>query len=267
MQNLKEIKKEYPVFENIPDRYFLEMYNSVNVFEEEIFEYLKSLNINTVKRVIDSSFGHLNIRMNTISDNLFSMTIFLEYEYYVDYNYFINEILYKLKILGWYCSMLDGKAYSEKTYNKFIIGKIKSKAPWLSLRFESIHSQSIDLKDRGIEKIYHITTLDVVEKIKKFGLSPKNGIKNIFHPKRIYFLTNLDNVNTLSVILYKTDKKNPNNDLTLKENTEKYLITVNVKDLKSNVTFFNDPEIGDNGEAIYTYFNIPPNILKIEKLS
>ena len=100
---------------------------------------------------------------------------------------------------------------------------------------------------KAVDKLYHVTSHDNVDKIKEQGLVPKSRMKKAVHPDRIYLVTNPK---------YFEEERT---DL-LQHISFPIILEIDVKDL--NLNLFYDPNM--NG-AVYTTDNIPPqNIKQIE---
>lgn len=99
------------------------------------------------------------------------------------------------------------------------------------------------------EKLYHITNKSFINRIQSRGLVPRSGSKQSYHPERIYFTKNIDNMREFSNMV---------SGYIPKEN--QLVLTIDTKGLDN--TFYIDPNLDD---AIYTYKNIDPkNIISYE---
>lgn len=99
------------------------------------------------------------------------------------------------------------------------------------------------------EKIYHITNKSFINRVQSRGLIPRSGSKQSYHPERIYFTKNIEDMRAFSNMV---------SGYIPKEN--QLVLTIDTKGLDN--TFYIDPNLDD---AIYTYKNIDPkNIISYE---
>lgn len=162
--------------------------------------------------------------------------LFHEYNtlgFYLSY-YKVNNFLGMSKIFPW----KDYESYKKMTKNKKNI----------SLFFESRFDQKLQYIPN---KLYHVTNIENVPKIKRNGLSPSYFEKGDYRPDRIYFALNLKDAE-------KIKRKNITND-TLNNKVNQYIIyeidTKNIYDL----VLYKDPR----SDGVYTYNHINPKFLKL----
>ena len=103
-------------------------------------------------------------------------------------------------------------------------------------------------------KLYHISSTANEEKILRIGLAPKTKNKLSKHPERIYLTFSPSSAIGL---LGNRPFKDMATDFTL--------FSVDFKKLKTTrrIRFFEDPMY--SGKGVYTYENIPPKYLSVEK--
>lgn len=170
---------------------------------------------------------------------------------------FLKSLMKYLNLCGYYISRYNitikrkGLYRFDESFNyvKFISELDKIKDDFIRIDFvcepkfdETIHKLPSEL--------YHVTTLENYEKIKKIGLKPTS--KSDVYPDRVYFCTNIKSAESL-ITQYNTVKFNKN-FVILK-------ITTNGLNLKD---FMYDPNFNElNG--IYTYQNIPPSRIELIK--
>lgn len=102
--------------------------------------------------------------------------------------------------------------------------------------------------------MYHVTPMVYETKILKIGLVPKRKNKLSSHPERIYMASSQnDAVDLLGSSVFTKDM------------SEFTLLSIDLKSLRKSrkIRIFNDPVYA--GKGFYTYENIPPQYLKVEK--
>lgn len=167
----------------------------------------------------------------------------------------INKLFKLINNLGYFVSTFKIKNGLENKYSKnMFFKKIKDENDnsSIELRLESKYDKNIVEIPRYV---YHVTFGEYIEKIKKYGLSPKSKSKKSYHPERIYVASNLNNaLNIASQLLYNKLSDsflNPNKKEVL---PDPYLIKIDTKKL-GNVKFYNDPNF--NKKGFYTLSCIP----------
>lgn len=203
------------------------------------------------KNIIEREAGNLNHWFNI--DFNFDLNTFvvnfdkilnnneLEYLFHVYNNlgfylgyYKVNNFIGMTKVFPW----KDYETYKKATKNKKNI----------LLFFESKFDQKLKYNPN---KLYHVTNIERISKIKRNGLMPLYFKKSDYRPDRIYFALNLNDAENIKT-------KNITND-TLNNRNNQYIIyevdTKNIYDL----VLYKDPR--SNG--VYTYNHINPKFLKI----
>ena len=133
-------------------------------------------------------------------------------------------------------------------------------------RFDDIYGMQMTLEARKPTKmnefslpyVYHITTKQRYEKIKKVGLCPKHHDKKSYHPSRIYVLSHEINDNDLfeySKMLYD----NLTDVVILKIDTEGF------KKYRCEINFYGDPQSNKKFKSMFTLESIPTNFISIYK--
>lgn len=153
----------------------------------------------------------------------------------------IQDVIKGMNLCGYFLAMpkyFDGFKEGEK----------------LTLTFEARNSLDIRKEIESDEVLYHITPKYNLEKILRFGFTPKtkNGLFN--YPHRVYFLRgNLDPeeiINLGQELCYNNNSYG---------NDGKYvLFQIDISKIPQNVTFFYDP---DYKNGVYTMSNIPPDVI------
>lgn len=124
----------------------------------------------------------------------------------------------------------------------------------LTIQFEPVK----DTKITANQTLYHITPDFNWKKIRTLGLTPKTQAKLSNHPGRIYLINAIDkdDIEELAIALWE---RNPNKEYI--QNME--LLEIDTSKLVSH-RFYEDPVFyfGEEGQAVYTYENIPPIAIK-----
>lgn len=94
--------------------------------------------------------------------------------------------------------------------------------------------------------LYHITEKELVPKIKKYGLLPKDGNRLSVHPKRVYFALSQKECNDLLA----------NNKFWVNNPT---ILTIDVSSIKNNIKFYTDINLPG---GLYTDSKIPVSCIK-----
>jgi len=145
------------------------------------------------------------------------------------------------------------KYWNKPPYKKF--DKYNKNITYFKLKCEKKHDTSIKPND----KIYHITynTKDIL----KNGLLPKCNKRKSYHPERVYFLNDINDVTELLSSLKRNDTLTNNNKIydlleinTIDKKTDSFIGKVDVK-------FYQDP----NSKGIYTYDKIEKDRIKLIK--
>jgi len=245
---IKEIKKQYPSLQKWSDIHAFELYKKIQE-HQLITEFLYTIYPKkTIQQVIkQAGYG---VRINHIDNKIFLTFDTLEKEY-------LDKVNKVMDSFGWYPAYIDdnkdGGKYSNKVYNFINKHEIK-------ITYEAKYDQEIIPTSNYA---YHLTPDLKWSKIKALGLTPKTQGKLGDHPGRIYLLAGIDNledfggdINDIAFALL--------NSYTNKDKVqEMYLLKIDLSQLK-NHKFFNDSNFF-MGEAIWTYQNIPPSAISIDR--
>lgn len=132
----------------------------------------------------------------------------------------------------------------------------RKKNRWVTLQFEPKFIVDSSIRIRREEKIlYHITPYYNLEKIKKFGFSPRNKNTYFYYPGRVYFLRGSTDREIIELLGNELSSKNFS-----KGNVEgKYaIITVDLEKIPEDVRF----SLDTNYEwGIFTPDNIRPDCI------
>jgi hypothetical protein len=165
----------------------------------------------------------------------------------------LDSLISRCEILGYYPSVfnVNGKYIKVKNIKNIddFIEIVKNyninKSDKIWIQFESWLDQEIEVPD----KLYHITKTTYVDKIKRYGLSPKSKHKISYHPDRIYLV---DNYMVALDILKQ-----------LKQIDDDSYSIITIKPDKDVLLLRLDPNYN---RGFYTNQNIPPNwIIHIRK--
>lgn len=230
MIQLNHLIKEHLVYEGL-----------IRSVSKSTFEYMinrwliSSDKIQIVKETNDVKKLELIFNQNLNEDELVNLTKYIN-------------------TLGWFVS-----AY-------YVIEKMKWKPFHMNYFLKNemnnhIHSFQVEAKfdtevtDKGFKVLYHTTPSINDEKIQKIGLVPKGISKISYHPERIYFSINKNDLEFISKKFHQRDKS-----LTEFSFYEIYID----KERKRNeeLRLFQDPNFGN---GLYTLSNIHKDNLKFLK--
>lgn len=121
--------------------------------------------------------------------------------------------------------------------------------------FEKRHEKNVNEKVHQYKFLYHVTTKNKEEKIRKNGLAPKANNKICNHPERIYFIPSNKPINESMYILYRVGKM-------LYPNEEDF-IACGVETNRLSCNFYYDPNLQN---AVYITENINPELLRIQDI-
>lgn len=254
MLNTKTILKYYPSLRIWSDDLVGEAYKGV-LSEQLITEYSFTVypekTIQTLKQkysnIVDINFfkrGENIIKINlTFKDKLIQN---------------LQEINNFMDSFGWYPAFINyknGGKYSDVVSKLFDFKNV-------IISYEAKYNKSIDISNQQF--LYHITPDLKWKKIKSYGLTAKTLNKLSDHPGRIYLLKNIDNLEDFGGdiidLSFELLKYYPYKDRV----KEMYLLKIDTTKLLPNTIFFDDPNFY-MGEAVWTYNNIPPTSITIEK--
>lgn len=245
--NVSEIKQQYPYLQKVSDHYAFEMYKNI-MSEQIITEFLYTVHPEiTVKQVVkQAGYGiHINHSENKITLTFDTLT-----KEYLDK---VNKVMDKF---GWYPSYIDNKnggKYSTNIDN--FIGKHE-----IVIGYEAKYDTQAKLDSKYL---YHLTPDILYPKIKISGLTPKSQSKLSNHPERIYLLnpTDDDDMEEIAITLWNSISNNK-----LKDSIgDYYLLRIDTSKLP-NHKFFEDPNFWMGNGAVWTYQNIPPSAISVDKL-
>ena len=183
----------------------------------------------------------------------------------------IKKIMGKM---GWFCSARN--LFSFSRIRLIDTEKKISDSGLFGLQFEKKFNddETIDVKSE-CNFLYHYTLKMLLGKIDKIGLIPKISTWDLFggegkkYTNKLYKNTN-DIVNSGKIYLFKEKRrraffsadyfKQKNNFVRDKEFV---CLKIDVKKLPDNIKFYEDPK---QEGAVYTYDNIPPTAIEIEKV-
>jgi len=167
----------------------------------------------------------------------------------------LNNLLQFINKLGWFVSAylvydidMKWKSFDRES---FILTNINKKL--YSFQVES--KFDVEFNKYEFDYLYHTTPSINDEKISKIGLVPKSRSKISYHPERIYFVKNEQDLDAISNQFHKLDSS-------VKEFS---YYKVNIKQsIKNNsgIRLFNDPNFTD---GIYTLSNIDKRFIEFIK--
>lgn len=175
-------------------------------------------------------------------------------------NNFINDIIN----CGFYYNSRELLTKNDKEYDYYNNDIKKILTQLIHIRFLPITQKNIrNIIKNNTNKIYHYTYKENIESIKKEGLKI-NNISHPTYPKRLFFITNINNFNV--------DFNNFKNSILnrLKDNYKKLYnknpeiieIEIDINDLPNYIKFYID--INSFPYAIYTDKNIKSKYLNIK---
>jgi len=158
----------------------------------------------------------------------------------------LDSLISRCEILGYYPSVFSvNDEYIEVDSIKSIDDFIKivknyniDKSDKILIQFESWLDQEIEVPD----KLYHVTKTAYVDKIKRYGLSPRSKHKIAYHPDRIYLVD--DYMVALDILKQ------------LKQIDDVKYSVITIKPDKDVLLLRIDPNYN---RGFYTNQNIPPN--------
>lgn len=228
-----------------------ETYNSINVSDETINEFLNSLSVDKVISTLvrkysgDFSYSREGTRKGNDSFTLTGHAV---------HKMTVAKIIEDATKMGWFPSFENYS--SSKFSNQWI--KNQQDIINVSLVFETNYGDEV-VFDKSEKALFHITPDIHYEKIKKIGLTPKGKSKIAAHPYRIYLMRDTDMFTLLDFteMMYQKDS---NYQLI----SEYYVLQIELSDLKG-YKFYEDPNFLIGNGAVFTYKNIPPSKIKVIK--
>lgn len=244
---------------NLKDYYpILRDKNYGNLWKEKIWEHIqsqqllkefitKTINVEKTIELFKKRFSDIEIDLNSYNDIVISLnktkTKYLkEIESFMDaYGYFLSNVSFKRgKInIDQILAYLD---YQNDNFSYRLIYKAK-------------YDIKINIKDEEI--YYHLVPDIYIDKIRRYGLTPKSKSKIANHPERIYLQIKLEK-DFAEDLYFAID--NPSTKKLIKNY---YILKILGKDLnKLKINVYKDP---DYNNGVWTYQNIPPDIIYILK--
>ena len=239
------------------------LYEEVKKLHEGL---IKSHSIFETKKILGRLYTTIGLSwMNHIVDRDDGTIVVDILPFKNDVNYIKNLLKY-INNMGYFPSVIykqtsdqskpDDDNYDEnlllslaKEYNLYNV---------LCIVIEAKYDVEVSIK----HKLYHTTRQEVLHKIMKNGLTPREKSKLSTHPERVYLALTYSDAYDL-VVQLKTDyvRKYPERYKT-SDDVKMCILEIdpiNVKYLK----LFSDPNFKDN--AVYTLMNIPKEAIKIIK--
>lgn len=229
-----------------------ETYNSINVSDETINEFLNSLSVDKVISTLvrkygrDFSFSNQGSRSGTEAFTLIGHGV---------HKMVVARLIEDTIKMGWFPSFENYSA--SKFSNQWI--KDQQDIISVSMVFETNYGEEV-VFGKSEKTLFHITPDTHYEKIKKIGLTPKGKSKISAHPYRIYLMRDTDPY-TLELFVDLMYQKDPNYHLI----NSYVILQINLSDLK-DYKFYDDPNFLMGNGAVFTYKNIPPSKIKVLKV-
>ena len=159
---------------------------------------------------------------------------------------------------GWYPSYIEpNKSNGGKYQDKVDIFKNYKN---ITVVYEAKYDIEVKITS---DFLYHITPDLKWSKIKSMGLTPKTQNKLSNHPERIYLLKDISNLEDFGGDVLDLSLKLLNSYKYKDEVKEMYLLKIDISKLK-DMHFFEEPNFY-MGEDIWTYQNIPPYVISVDK--
>lgn len=244
---IKEIKELYPSLKAWNDTHAFELYKKIQE-HQLITEFLYTLDPKKTTQQVIKQAGY-GVRINYTNNKIYLTFDTLKKDY-------LDKVNKVMDNFGWYPAYIDNKEggkYSDKISS--FINKYE-----ITIIYEAKYDQEVVPTSNYA---YHLTPDLKWSKIKALGLTPKTQGKLGDHPGRIYLLANIDNLEDYGGDINDVAFTLLNSYVNKDKVKEMYLLKIDLGQLK-NHKFFNDPNFFI-GEAIWTYQNIPPSAISIDK--
>lgn len=244
---IKEIKEFYPSLKAWSDTHAFELYKKIQE-HQLITEFLYTVDPKKTTQQVIKQAGH-GVQVN-YTDTKIILTFDTLKKDYLDK---VNKVM---DSFGWYPAYIDNKdggKYSDKVSD--FINKYE-----ITVIYEAKYDQEVIPTS---SYAYHLTPDLKWTKIKALGLTPKTQGKLGDHPGRIYLLANIGNLKKFGGDITDVAFTLLNSYINKDKVNEMYLLKVDLSQLK-NHKFFNDPNFF-MGEAIWTYQNIPPSAISVDR--
>lgn len=171
----------------------------------------------------------------------------------------ITELFKLTNNLGWYCAKIQISDEPWKSGVKFTLSNLKMSTyntGLCLLLFEPKYNLELNVNDYPY--LYHFTHDYNIEKILKFGLTPKTQNKTANHPERIYFTFTVKSAEKFGKNII--NRHNPNKKI---QSNVGYIIGIKTDLLNPNVKIYQDPHFYNEG--CFTLNSINPNCLTVIK--
>jgi hypothetical protein len=243
---IEEIKRQYPSLQKWNDNYAFELYKKIQE-HQLITEFIYTVDPKKTTQQILKQAGY-GVQIN-YTNNKITLTFDTLKKDYLDK---VNKVMNNF---GWYPAYIDNKdggKYSSKISN--FINKNE-----ITIIYEAKYDQEIIPTS---DYAYHLTPDIKWPKIKALGLTPKTQGKLGDHPGRIYLLTNIENLEDFGGDIDDISFALLSSYINKDKVTEMLLLKIDLKQLKKDHKFFEDPNFF-MGDAVWTYQNIPPSAISI----
>lgn len=245
--SIKEIKEFYPALQKWSDTHAFELYKKIQE-HQLITEFLYTVNPEKTTQQVIKQAGY-GVRINYGTSKIYLTFDTLKKDY-------LDKVNKVMDNFGWYPAYIDNKdggKYSDKVSN--FINKHE-----ITIIYEAKYDQEVILTSRYA---YHLTPDIKWSKIKALGLTPKTQGKLGDHPGRVYLLSSVENLEDFGGDINDVAFALLNSYVNKDRVQEMYLLKIDLAQLK-NHKFFNDPNFF-MGEAVWTYQNIPPSAISIDR--
>lgn len=249
MNNINEIKAQYPSLQKWSDEYAFELYKKIRE-HQLITEFLYTVSPTKTTEQIVKQAGY-GISIQSLNSSIIRLKFDTLTKEYLDK---VNKVM---DSFGWYPSYIRGREKDAGKYstnvNKFI------EKHGVVITYEAKYDVEIV---PSTQYAYHLTFDLKWPKIKVLGLTPKTQGKLSDHPGRIYVLFGELSENDMNEFGF-----NLLNAYIHKEKVESiYLLKIDLSKTK-DTKFFADPNYygAEDEKAAFTYQNIPPNAISVDK--
>lgn len=244
---IEEIKNQYPSLQKWSDTHAFELYKKIQE-HQLITEFLYTVNPEKTTQQVIKQAGY-GVRINYGTGKIYLTFDTLKKDY-------LDKVNKVMDNFGWYPAYIDNKnggKYTTKVAN--FIDKHE-----ITVIYEAKYDQEAIITSRYA---YHLTPDIKWSKIKALGLTPKTQGKLGDHPGRVYLLSNVENLEDFGGDINDVAFTLLNSYVNKDKVQEMYLLKIDLAQLK-NHKFFDDPNFF-MGEAVWTYQNIPPSAISIDR--
>jgi len=246
-KQIEKIKNQYPSLKLWSDTHAFELYNKIQE-HQYLTEFLYTVSPEKTSKQIIKQAGY-GVRINIGGGKINLIFDKLEEDY-------LNKINKVMDVFGWYPSYIDSNRegkYSEKISSNMGQNEV-------TIIYEAKYDKEINLVSKYA---YHLTPDLKWPKIKALGLTLKTQGKLVNHPGRIYLLANINNLEEFGGDITDVAFSLLNSYTNKDKVKEMYLLKIDLSHLNDH-KFFEDPNFF-LGEAVWTYQNIPPSYISIDK--